>query len=412
MKIYLPSDPQGYMAAWIDKIALLRGTPSPRILLVGGSNLTFGIDSGMLSSATGLPVVNSSLHAGYGLDVNLNLVKPYIRNGDIILLVPEYEYFNNSDEHTRGGVPTLAALLDAYPPVIFSFSDPQLDRLPEILSAVVKIRHERYLALKKVDFDQNRYNHEIRGTVYLRDQFNQYGDEIGHLNIQSNPFPLNQIMYLGSKVGNQRVIYLLENFEKYAQSKGAKIIYFFPYGRKYNCDLSQTGLEELYQFITDHFQFTTVSTPLNNCVSNDLFFDTNYHLTKTGRELRSIRMVDELDLLLSNDFLFQAPSQDIYQPLKIIEIDKNWSICLNEVSLLECANLSLDDSSIRFTPYGESSFLDFTTQILYHTSDHQITIVTSRKEISGPSSQRKEYRFDFEKNGGQWELTWAGIRNW
>lgn len=409
--IYLPSDPQGYMAAWIDKNTLIKETPSPRILLVGGSNLTFGIDSKTLSTVSGLPVVNTSLHAGVGLDVTLNNVKQYIREGDIILLVPEYEYFGISDGHTRGGVPTLAALLDAYPPAFFQFGPLQLDRLPDILSAVIKMRFDRYKAMRTVDFDLNRYDREIRGPVYSRDQFNQYGDEIGHLNITENPFPLNQLHYLGARIGNGRVIQLLKDFGEFANQRGARIIYLFPYGRKYNCDLSLDGLQKLYPFVVDHFQFTTVSTPLNNCVYDELFFDTNYHLTKTGRELRSVRMVEELRQVLSNENTLPPVNREFYQPLKIDDPNADWSACLEKTSILECANNNLGNNAIQFTPYGESSPENFTTQVLYHLSDDQIAIVATHTGAEPNQTPTNEYRFDFIYENGHWKLEWAGTRS-
>lgn len=409
--IYLPSDPQGYMAAWIDKNTLMKDTPSPRILLVGGSNLSFGVDSGKLSAATGLPVVNTSLHAGYGLDVTLNNIKPYIREGDIILLVPEYEFFSLTDEHTQGGIPTLAALVDAYPPAILQFGALQLERLPDILSAVIKMRFDRYKALRTVNFDLVRYNREIRGSVYARDQFNAYGDEIGHLNITANPFPLNQLGYLGGKIGNERVVRLLNNFGNYAQNKGARIVYFFPYGRKYNCDLSLSGMQKLYPFVMDHFQFTTVSTPLNNCVNNDLFFDTNYHLTKTGRELRSIRMVEELHLVLSAGKILSPVTRDLYQPIRFDDYEADWSTCLEQASILECASANLGNNAIQFTSYGDSSLENFTTQVLYHLSNDQIAIVATHAGAETNLAPTSEYRFDLINENGQWKLEWAGTRS-
>ena len=409
--MFLPSDPQNYMAAWIDKIALLKNTPAPRILLVGGSNLTFGVDSALLSSATGLPVVNTSLHAGFGLDVTLNLVKPFIRKGDIILLVPEYEYFANTDVHTRGGIPTLAALLDAYPPAIFQFGTRQLDRFPEILSAVIRIRYDRYKALRMVNFDYERYDQEVRDPVYSRNNFNEYGDEIGQLNIESNLFPLNDLGYLGGKVGNERVITLLNNFGAYAQKRGASILYFFPYGREYNCDLSRVGLQKLYPFIVNNLSFTTISTPQNNCISNELFFDTNYHLTKTGRNLRSIRMVDELNRLIANGLVLELPPQKLYSRLVITNKQDDWTACLEKPSIFECENIIFDDGLFEFPKYGESTLENFTTQILYHLSDHQITILASFNGTGDYSGQNREYRLDFSRENDKWVIDWAGTRD-
>jgi hypothetical protein len=56
-----------YLAAVLEKDRLIRNTPSPKIILVGGSNLAFGIDSRMMQDSLGLRVVNMGLYAKLGL---------------------------------------------------------------------------------------------------------------------------------------------------------------------------------------------------------------------------------------------------------------------------------------------------------------------------------------------------------
>src|SRR5215212_5179389 len=82
-----------YIAAVLEKDRLIRDTPSPKIILVGGSNLAFGIDSHMLEDSLGVHVVNMGLYAKLGLRYMLAQVKPYIRKGDLVLVVPEYDQF-------------------------------------------------------------------------------------------------------------------------------------------------------------------------------------------------------------------------------------------------------------------------------------------------------------------------------
>ena len=50
-----------YLAAILEKDRLIRNTPSPKIILVGGSNLAFGIDSKAIEDSLGLHVVNMGL---------------------------------------------------------------------------------------------------------------------------------------------------------------------------------------------------------------------------------------------------------------------------------------------------------------------------------------------------------------
>src|SRR4051812_14897263 len=82
-----------YLAAVLEKDRLIRNTPSPKIILVGGSNLAFGIDSKAIQDSLGLKVVNMGLYAKLGLRYMLAQVKPYIKPGDIVVVVPEYDQF-------------------------------------------------------------------------------------------------------------------------------------------------------------------------------------------------------------------------------------------------------------------------------------------------------------------------------
>jgi len=84
------------MAAVLQKDRLIRTTPSPKIILVGGSNLAFGIDSRLLQDSLHVNVVNMGLYAKLGLRYMLAQVKPYIRAGDIVIVVPEYDQFYGS----------------------------------------------------------------------------------------------------------------------------------------------------------------------------------------------------------------------------------------------------------------------------------------------------------------------------
>ena len=82
-----------YLAAVLEKDRIIRNAESPKIILVGGSNLAFGIDSKMMQDALRMPVVNMGLYAKLGLKYMLAQVRPYIRKGDIVVVVPEYDLF-------------------------------------------------------------------------------------------------------------------------------------------------------------------------------------------------------------------------------------------------------------------------------------------------------------------------------
>lgn len=54
-----------YPAVLADKVGRLRAVRGPKIVVIGNSNVAFGIDSKVLSRAFGRPAVNAGLHAGF-----------------------------------------------------------------------------------------------------------------------------------------------------------------------------------------------------------------------------------------------------------------------------------------------------------------------------------------------------------
>jgi hypothetical protein len=72
----------------------LRDAPSPRMILVGGSNLLFGIDSTLIERDTDYHPVNMGLIGGLRLEYVLNEVKAAARDGDLIVLSIEYNTLN------------------------------------------------------------------------------------------------------------------------------------------------------------------------------------------------------------------------------------------------------------------------------------------------------------------------------
>src|SRR5688572_22268053 len=75
---------QNFLAASIDKQALLRTQTPPRLIFIGGSSMAFGVDSARIAEACGRHPVNMGLHAALGLKFMLSEVKPHIQSGDWI----------------------------------------------------------------------------------------------------------------------------------------------------------------------------------------------------------------------------------------------------------------------------------------------------------------------------------------
>lgn len=65
----------------------------PKIMIVSGSNATYGISTPMLSQATGMPAANFGIAAGLGASYLLHRAQPLAKPGDTIVLPLEYETY-------------------------------------------------------------------------------------------------------------------------------------------------------------------------------------------------------------------------------------------------------------------------------------------------------------------------------
>src|SRR5262245_14707644 len=73
--------------------ATAAATPSPKVLIVGGSNVTFGFKPRSLSARVGVPVVAYGVNAGIGLDLIVERAEPMIGPGDLVVVSPEIQHF-------------------------------------------------------------------------------------------------------------------------------------------------------------------------------------------------------------------------------------------------------------------------------------------------------------------------------
>ena len=82
-----------YLASFEDKISLLQKTEgTPRVIFIGGSNLTFGLNSEVLKDSLHANVANLSLHGGIGLNNEVDLYLNYLnKEKDIIIISAEFE---------------------------------------------------------------------------------------------------------------------------------------------------------------------------------------------------------------------------------------------------------------------------------------------------------------------------------
>ncbi|MEZ4672694.1 MAG: hypothetical protein R2932_00410 [Caldilineaceae bacterium] len=267
----IPTHTELVYSSVLDKHALLVKLPSPRIIFVGGSGVALGLDSTLIEETLGLPVINMGVNAGFGLHYMVEEVRPWIRPDDIIVIVPEYEHFYGT--LFEGDQNLLWALRVQPESIRWTTWSQRLHLLPAVPG-----------------FIQVRVKEILRRTadpIYNRSAFNEHGDFVNHLGLPSPTLKLYSIQD-GNRF-NTQAIEELWDFAQYAQSQGAITVMAYPAIAEsfWQFADNRAVIHTLDQVLRREPAIETIGTPQDFVLPDAMFFDTVYHLSGKGRQVRS-----------------------------------------------------------------------------------------------------------------------------
>ena len=282
-----------YLAAILEKDRLIRNTPSPKIILVGGSNLAFGIDSKAIEDSLGLHVVNMGLYAKLGLKYMLAQVRPYIKPGDVVAVVPEYDQFYG--DYSNGDQTLNTALLyappDRIPDFIRSYSIVDVVLRPRVENA----RRSFLRAFAAAIGREQMLFPQDTNAVYNRRSFNQYGDAVSHLNRKGmNPDSIFVKPLPPLKEFNRGTLKDLNSIASKAREEKAHAYFLFPSYIDRSYVINVAAIDSLRRKLAGGMDIPIVGTPKDFVMGKQYFFDTRYHLNREGRDLRTLKMIEVL----------------------------------------------------------------------------------------------------------------------
>ena len=297
-----------YLAAVLEKDRLIRTTPSPKIILVGGSNLAFGIDSKEMQDSLGMSVVNMGLYAKLGLRYMLAQVEPYIKRGDVVVVVPEYDQFYGDFANGDNTLNTalLYAPADRIPDFIRSYSIVDVVLRPRVENARRSFLKAAAAAIGRED----QFFPPDTNPVYNRNSFNQYGDVVAHRDKKGmDPDSIFVRALPPMKEFNARTLTDLNTVYRKAYNEKAFAYFMFPSYIDRSYEINVAAIDSLVRRIANGTSMPVVSSPRAFVFPKNYFFDTRYHLNWEGRELRTQEMIRRLKALGRQDGWF-PPGND------------------------------------------------------------------------------------------------------
>lgn len=281
----MPQYTQGYNAALLDKAERIKAIEGPKIVLVGNSNLAFGIDSQRIEEAMGMPVVNMGLHGGIGNAFHEQMALMNVTPGDIYILCPtDYD-----DDDTVGDPSLVWITLEDH------FSLWGLLRLKDIPTMVGAYSSYLKKAIELWAADEGNLPTE---DMYTRGAFNEYGD---------NAFPRPQPAEPIAPFAEQRLpeigdaaIDRMNALHRTLSEKGATLLLAsFPIASgEYTPLVSE--YDALWTELTQRLEFPLISYFPEYMLNYNYFYDTLYHLTDDGVQERTRILIDDLRLWMEN----------------------------------------------------------------------------------------------------------------
>ena len=284
----LPTTPaikQSLLFAETQKDSLLLNEKSPRIIFVGGSNLSFGLNSQEIKDSLHLNPINTAIHAGVGLKYMLDHTFQYCQAGDIVVLVPEYSHFYA--DYDVGSEELLHTVLEV------NTSNLKLLNANQILNCMPFIGK---IILPKLKISE--YFNVVENEIYGLNSFNEYGDVYTHWEKDNEPFaPYKQIDTLNY---NPKVIAQIKVMEKKLSEKGVTLYVTFP-SYSETSFLQSIGAVKKVEREYIKNDLLILGNAERYRIPDSLMFNTPYHCNKKGVDLRTSYLIEDLKYSFKNN---------------------------------------------------------------------------------------------------------------
>lgn len=269
-----------YNASLIDKVKRLKEIEDAKIILVGNSNVSFGIDSKVLEERFGMPVVNLGLHGGLGNAFHENIARLNIAEGDIVIVC----HSSYSDDG-RISDPALAWIT--------------LEWHKELWEILGKNDYVNMLwacpgyILKAGQLWLTRSGNRTPATSYSRTSFNEYGDVTYKPPIEKG-YRFTRTSVAVPEI-NDTCISRLNELNRYVEEKGAVLLvagYPIGYGEY---TPPKEDYETFEKKLRESLDCDVISTFTDYFFPYDYFYNTYLHLTEKGAEARTRQLILDLE---------------------------------------------------------------------------------------------------------------------
>ena len=262
------------------KMGRLVSMDGPKIVLVGDSNVAYGINSELIEKEFNIPVVNLGLHGGLGEKFHVDMAKANIQEGDIVIYAGNrYDIYSDIDD-----------IRLAWITVEFN---------SKYYKYVLK-GQEMKMILTYPNYFYNALIEFIKGTGAHTGSpeslgFNEYGDVSYFRALSQDDYFFEKGRINIPKMSDEEKKAFNE-LNEYVKAKGAiLLIAGYPIGYDtYISDEDKEILSECKDSFQEGLNCIIISDYEDYLFSYEYFYDSEFHLGTRGSELRTKQLIKDL----------------------------------------------------------------------------------------------------------------------
>jgi hypothetical protein len=274
---------QTYVGELEDMFDRLNSIQEKKIIVVGGSSVTFGLRSDLVEQELNMPCVDFGLYGTIGTKAMMDLSKSNIGEGDIVILAPEtarqsMSLYFNPDAMLRavnGNNAILRYLTD----------DNKLQMINE-LPGYLSTNYQVYTGEASVSLS----------GVYQKSSFNEYCD-ISYprpYNVMDGLYDPVATLDLSEQEGDKEFIDYVNDYAAFVRSRGAEVYFDFC---PINSMCMKSGEDEIKRF--EDMLFETIDMEIIGNMEDYimdplLFYDTNFHCNEAGVIYRTVQLINDI----------------------------------------------------------------------------------------------------------------------
>ncbi|WP_041279356.1 hypothetical protein [Desulfobacula toluolica] len=262
-----------------------------KIILLAGSNILFGVDSQKIARAFHMPVLNYGVNAGIDLPYTLETAKKVVHPGDIILMPLEYPMYSYDGTPSAQ---TVDYIFSRDPGFFWKMSLKEQINMVLYMDLKRLLRGFLYQGGEKIDTG-----------LYGAHQIDSHGDQI-NTNLKFKTWAMFKEIHSQqlkpkkySETFDPDAIgwQFISEFILYCKKLNVSVIFMPSTLMKHESYYTNPGEKWFYDNIVMEVRrrgWRYVGNPYDYMYEPSLYFNTYFHLTETGRQLRTEQMIRDL----------------------------------------------------------------------------------------------------------------------